>query len=75
MADTTLALGTNTLDPVMSAIAHPATAPSEPHRAVTELVSDFWSHVSVRFYRFLEKLPEGHEDVDPEVLKRVPVPI
>ena len=43
--------------------------------AVIVLVLDFWSQVSVRFYRFLEMLPEGHEDVDPEVFKRVPVPI
>jgi len=27
------------------------------------------------FYRFFEQLPEQHGDVDPEVLKRVPVPI
>ena len=59
----------------MSAIANLATAPSKPHAAVIDLVSDFWSQVSVRFYRFLEILPEGHGDVDPEVFKRVPVPI
>ena len=28
-----------------------------------------------KFYRFLHELPEGYEPVDPEVLKRVPVPI
>jgi hypothetical protein len=28
-----------------------------------------------RFYKFLEKLPERYPDVDPEVFKRVPVPI
>jgi len=28
-----------------------------------------------RFFRFLREVPEGHEDVDPEVFKRVPVPI
>ena len=59
----------------MSAIANLATAPSEPHAAVIDLVSDFWSQVSVRFYRFLAMLPEGHKDVDPEVFNRVPVPI
>jgi hypothetical protein len=28
-----------------------------------------------KFYRFLNQLPERYEPVDPEVLKRVPVPI
>jgi hypothetical protein len=28
-----------------------------------------------KFYRFLRELPERYEPVDPEVLKRVPVPI
>ena len=57
----------------MSATATLATAESEPH--VLELVSDFWSWVSVRFYRFLEEVPEGHEDIDLEVFKRVAAPI
>ena len=56
----------------MSVIASVATAASEP--GVLEL-SDFWSWISVRFYRFLEEVPEGHEDVDPEVFKRVAAPI
>jgi len=59
----------------MSAIANLATPLAGPHAAVIDLVSDFWSQVSVRFYRFLKMLPEGHKDVDPEVFKRVPVPI
>jgi hypothetical protein len=33
------------------------------------------SRLLSRFYRFLEELPERYEDVDPEVFKRVPVPI
>ena len=28
-----------------------------------------------KFYRFFRKLPDGFEDVDPEVLRRVPAPI
>lgn len=28
-----------------------------------------------KFYRFLNQLPDRYEPVDPEVLKRVPVPI
>jgi hypothetical protein len=59
----------------MSGIASLTTAPSEPHAAGIDLVSGLWSQVSARFYRFLAMLPEGHEDVDPEVFKRVPVPI
>jgi len=33
------------------------------------------SRLRARFYRFLEKLPERHEDIDPEVFRRVPAPI
>jgi hypothetical protein len=35
----------------------------------------YWSHVTTRFYRFLSKLPERFDDVDPEVFKRVPAPV
>ena len=42
-----------------------------PHRRWTSLAS----RLRARFYRFLEKLPERHEDIDPEVFKRVPAPI
>jgi len=59
----------------MSALAKPVAALSEPHAGVIHLVSDFWSRFSVRFSRFLELLPEGLKDVDPEVFKRVPVSI
>jgi len=33
------------------------------------------SRLRARFYRFLEKLPELHEDIDPAVFRRVPAPI
>jgi hypothetical protein len=42
-----------------------------PQRQLTGL----GSRLRARFYRFLEKLPERHEDVDPEVFRRVPAPI
>ena len=35
----------------------------------------FWSEVTARFYRFLENLPEHHDDIDVDVFKRVPVPV
>jgi hypothetical protein len=40
-----------------------------------DTTTKFWLHVSARFYRMLEKLPEHHDDVDLEVLKRVPIPV
>jgi hypothetical protein len=33
------------------------------------------SHLRAKFFRFLEQLPERHDDVDLEVFKRVPAPI
>jgi len=33
------------------------------------------AHLARKFYRFLNQLPERYEPVDPEVLKRVPVPV
>jgi hypothetical protein len=35
----------------------------------------FWLDIAARFYRFLNNLPERFDDVDPEVFKRVPVPV
>lgn len=33
------------------------------------------ARLRTKFYRFLHELPERYEPVDPEVFKRVPVPI
>ena len=33
------------------------------------------AHLRRKFYRFLRELPDRYEPVDPEVLKRVPVPV
>jgi hypothetical protein len=33
------------------------------------------SRLQSRFFRFLNELPERYEDVDPEVFKRVALPI
>ena len=37
--------------------------------------AQIWSQFSARFWKFLEKLPEHHEDIDFKAPKRVPVPI
>ena len=42
-----------------------------PERQWTSRVS----RLRARFYRFLEKLPERHEDIDLETFKRVPAPV
>ena len=42
---------------------------------VVDAPSRVWSAVSARFYRFLENLPEHYDDLDVEMLKRVPVPV
>ena len=59
----------------MSTTASLAIAGSERHAGSLETLTDFWSQVSARFYRFLEQMPDAYEDVDPEVFKRVPVPV
>jgi hypothetical protein len=58
---------------IMSSIARAAVAASS--RSPLESMTDFWVGLSASFYRFLEELPERCEDVDPEVFKRVPVPV
>jgi hypothetical protein len=58
---------------IMSSIVSAAVAASS--RSPLESMTDFWAGLSARFYRFLEELPERSEDVDPEVFKRVPVPV
>lgn len=52
-----------------------AFTPAIPDTGTVDSPARFWSDVSARFYRFLEKLPEHHDDIDVEVLKRVPVPV
>jgi hypothetical protein len=59
----------------MSTTASLAIAGSERHTGGLDPLTEFWSQVSARFYRFLEQMPDGYEDVDPEVFKRVPFPI
>ena len=33
-----------------------------------------WSALKAALLRFIERLPEGHDDIDPATLKRLPVP-
>jgi hypothetical protein len=56
----------------MSITAHIA----EPHAGVLQLgAPSWWQRLWKKLSRLLGKLPERYADVDPEVLKRVPVPI
>jgi hypothetical protein len=59
----------------MSTSASLAIGSSERHTDRLEPLTEFWSQVSARLCQFLEEMPEGYEDVDPEVFKRVPTPI
>jgi hypothetical protein len=55
----------------MSSIAQVAvSAPS-----LSESLTGLWAQLAAGFYRFVEKLPDDCEDVDPQVFKRVPVPV
>lgn len=58
---------------IMSSIARVAVVASS--RSPLEAMTGLWTQLSASFYRFLEELPERCEDVDLEVLKRVPVPV
>jgi hypothetical protein len=49
--------------------------PVIPNAGTVDRPARFWSEVSARFYRFLEQLPEHHDDIDVDVLKLVPVPV
>ena len=59
----------------MRSAATIAIAVTERQAGTVEPLTDLWSDVSARFFRFIEKLPDGYEGVDPEVFKRVSVPI
>lgn len=48
---------------------------TEGHIGIIEPPRGLWSQLRAGFHRFLEQLPEKYEDVDLDILKRVPVPI
>ena len=50
-------------------------AAGKQHAKSSRPLAGLRDRLRARFYRFLEQLPEHHQDVDPEVLKRVPAPI
>jgi hypothetical protein len=43
--------------------------------SIGEVFAEIWSQNSVRFCRFLNNLPDRVDDINPEVFKRVPVPV
>jgi hypothetical protein len=59
----------------MSTAATLAITAGDRYASPIKPVVEFALRLREKFFRFLRELPEGHEDVDPEVLKRVPVPI
>jgi hypothetical protein len=59
---------------IMSGVVTAAIAvPVSP--SVRGAFAEKWSGVATRFYRFLNNFPARFDDVDPEVFKRVPVPV
>jgi hypothetical protein len=59
----------------MSTAASFAAVVATAHNGLLEALANLRLHLRARFYRFLHELPERYDAVDPEVLKRVPVPI
>jgi hypothetical protein len=57
---------------IMSTAASSAVAVGNRH---DKPLADVRVRLRAKFYRFLRELPERYDPVDPEVLKRVPVPI
>jgi hypothetical protein len=52
-----------------------AIASAEQHARSSGPLAGLRTRLRARFYKFLEQLPEHYQDIDPEVLKRVPAPI
>jgi hypothetical protein len=50
-------------------------AVTAPHDSFLKPLTGLRARLRSKFYRFIHELPERYEPVDPEVLKRVPVPI
>ena len=59
----------------MSIIASIAIPQIEDANVPLGPLTELWPDVRTRFFRFLEKLPDAHDDIDLEVFRRVPVPI
>lgn len=52
-----------------------AVAVAARHEGALRPLAALSARLRTKFYRFLHELPERYEPVDPDVLKRVPVPI
>jgi hypothetical protein len=65
---------TNKSEMTMSA-ATIAIASGKQHARFSRPLAGLRTRLRARFYKFLEQLPEHYQDIDPEVLKRVPAPI
>jgi len=52
-----------------------AIASGKQHARSSRPLASLGTRLRARFYKFLEQLPEHYQDVDLEVLKRVPAPI
>jgi len=50
-------------------------AVADGHDKLFKPLGGLRAQLRAKFYRFLHELPDRYEPVDPEVLKRVPVPI
>ena len=59
----------------MSTAATIAISAGDRYASPLKPLAKFSLRLLERFSRFLRELPEGYEDVDPQVFKRVPVPI
>jgi hypothetical protein len=64
----------NKSEMIMSA-ATIAIASGKQHARSSRPLAGLRTSLRARFYKFLEQLPEHYQDIDPEVLKRVPAPI
>ena len=60
---------------IMSTARSFAVAVVARHDRPNTILADLGAQLRARFYRFLQELPERYEPVDPEVFKRIPVPI
>jgi hypothetical protein len=52
-----------------------AIASGKQHARSSRPSANHRTRLRASFYKFLEQLPEHYQDIDPEVLKRVPAPI
>ena len=59
----------------MSTATSFAVAVAARHDRANKALASLRAQLRTRFYRFLQELPERYVPVDPEIFKRIPVPI